>query len=214
MITLYQRTDCPFCWKTRLGLAELEVAYESVDLVLGEKHPDVSTLSPVGTVPVLVDDGVVAWESSVILDYLDRRYGDGQLVPSEAAEETRARLLQVYSDKVVGGCLRELVFEKRSRPESEWSQELLRAANANWRSCQTHLEDQLGEREYFAGNFSIADCALAARFGVAEAYGAAVTSEFPMLQRWYERVANRRSWRAAYPKSFIRTPERSPGNDE
>ena len=135
MITLYQRTDCPFCWKVRLALAELGLSYESVDISLGEKHPDVQALSPTGTVPVLVDDGVAIWESSVILDFLDRRYGERRLVPSEAEEEARVRLLTVYSDKIVGGCLKDVVFEKRSKPEREWNAELLREAAE--RGCTT-----------------------------------------------------------------------------
>lgn len=205
MITLYQRTDCPFCWKVRIALAELKLDYQTVDTELGEKHADVLRLSPTGKVPVFVDGETAIWESSVILDYLDRRYAPGRLIPAEPVAESRIRLLQTYSDKLVGSCLSKLVFEKRSKAEGEWDSELIRRAEVEWAACQTWLEDQLDGATFFGDGFSAADCALAARFGVAEAYGAAVSDEFPGLHSWYQSVTARRSWKNAYPYSFIRT---------
>lgn len=205
MITLYQRSDCPFCWKVRIALAELQLEYKTVDTELGEKHPDVIRLSPTGNVPVLVDGNTVIWESSVILDYLDRCYAPGRLIPAEPAAESRIRLLQIYSDKVVGGCLRNLVFEKRSKPEGVWNSELIRQGEVRWEACQTWLEDRLDGATFFGDGFSAADCALAARFGVAAAYGAAVSDELPGLHSWYQAVTARKSWQSAYPNSFIRT---------
>lgn len=205
MITLYERTDCPFCWKARLALAELELEYRIEATRLGEKHPALAELSPTGTVPVLVDAEVVIWESAVILDYLDSRYAPGQLFPGDAAEQARVRLLHAYSDKNVGGCLRDLVFEKRSKPERDWDQGIIQASEDKWRDCQSRLEKDLGDNPFFGEGYSAADCALAARFGVAEAYGAAVGDGFPALQRWYSAVVERPSWKSAYPTSFIRT---------
>lgn len=205
MITLYERTDCPFCWKVRLALAELDIEYRIEATRLGEKNPALAELSPTGTVPVLVDAEVVIWESGVILDYLDSRYAPGRLFPGNAAEQARVRLLHAYSDKIVGGCLRELVFEKRSKPEREWDAGIIRASEDKWRDCQSRMEQDLGDRPFFGQGYSAADCALAARFGVAEAYGAAVDAGFPALQRWYAAVVERPSWKSAYPTSFIRT---------
>ena len=67
MLTLYQRTDCPFCWKVRIALAELDIEYQSVDTVLGEKHPEVQRLSPTGTVPVLVGPVLYVRDAEKIL---------------------------------------------------------------------------------------------------------------------------------------------------
>ncbi len=205
MITLYHRSDCPFCWKVRIALCDLGLGFETVDLTLGEKHDFVVANSPTGTVPVLDDDGFVVWESSVILDYLDRRYAAGLLIPTEAEAEARVRLLHTYSDKIVGGCLKDLVFEKRSKPESEWDEDIISAASGKWQKCQSWLEAAIGDDDYFGITFSAADCALAARFGVAEAYGAGVDVRFPRLKRWYAALTERGSWQAAYPASFIRT---------
>ncbi len=207
MLTLYQRTDCPFCWKVRIGLAELEVEYQVVEIAFGDKHPDVKRLSPTGNVPVLVDGGVAIWESAVMLEYLDGRYGPGKLFPDGPAEQARVRLVHAYSDKLVGACLRELVFEKRSKLESDWDGKIIEINEKKWRACLQELNLLLGEQPFFGGEFfSAADCALAARCGVAAAYGANFTSELSGIGRWYDSAVHRPSWQAAYPISFIRTP--------
>lgn len=205
MLTLYQRTDCPFCWKVRIALAEQNIEHQQVDTVLGEKHPEIQRLSPTGTVPVLSDGELAVWESAVILDYIDARYAPGRLISDEPVTAARERLLQAYSDKIVGGCLKDIVFEKRSRPEREWDREKLREGELRWRDCQGWLERQLADRHYFGEGYSVADCALAARFGVAEAYGVGVNEDFPELLRWYRGVKARPSWAQAFPASFIRT---------
>lgn len=207
MIELYQRTDCPFCWKVRIALEELGLKYRSIDLELGQKHTDVAAVSPTGTVPVLLDDGTAIWESSVILDYLDRKYAPGQLIPTEPDAEANVRLLQVYSDKLVGPCIKGLIFEKRSKPEHLWDNDVIRQGEEKWATCQSWLEARLNDRASFGDRFSAADCALAARFGMAEAYGAAVSAETPGLHGWYQSIKARDSWAKAYPSSFIRTEQ-------
>ena len=205
MIRLYERTDCPFCWKVRIGLEELGISYETISTRLGEKHPDVVRLSPARTVPVMVDGDSVIWESAVILDYLDSRSAPGQLIPPDPAEEARVRLLQAYSDKQLGACLRTLVFEMRSKPERNWDRGLLEEGLADWEVCQAWLEGELAGRDYFGGRFGAADCALGARCGVAEAYGVGVGPGYPKLQHWFEAVKSRSSWQGSYPTSFIRS---------
>ena len=205
MIRLYERTDCPFCWKVRIALEDLGIRYEIISTRLGEKHPDVVRLSPARTVPVMVDGDSVIWESAVILDYLDSRYAPGRLIPPDPAEEARVRLLHAYSDKYLGACLRTLVFEMRSKPAREWDRELLQNGQRDWHACQAWLEGELDGRDHFSGQFGAADCAVGSRCGVAEAYGVGINPAFPNLQRWFETVKARPSWQAAYPASFIRS---------
>ena len=162
MITLYERTDCPFCWKLRLALAELGLGYKVVATRLGEKHPDVLRLSPTGTVPVIVDGDVVIWESGVALDYLDARYGPGSLFPAEPGRQAWVRSLHAYSDKCIGPALRDLVFEKRAKLRSEWDMAVMERSESTWLACQDWLEKNL-KPEWMGGCWlSAAECALAA----------------------------------------------------
>ena len=202
MITLYERTDCPFCWKVRLALAELGLGFTIVATQIGEKHPDVLRLSPSGTVPVMVDGDVVIWESGVALDYLDARYGPGSLYPGDPGRQACVRSLHAYADKCIGPALRELVFEKRSKPKDQWDPEVIERSEAAWHSCKAWLEQHLDPAGLGGRWLTAAECALAARCGVAEAYGAAVTPDFPLLYAWFQAVKWRPAWDAAYPQSL------------
>ncbi len=205
MITLYHRSDCPFCWKVRIALCELGIDFQERATVAGESHSAVAHLSPTGTVPVLLDGDLVLWDSAVIIEYLDSRYGHNRLYTTDPVTQAGIRQLHVYSDKLVGASLRDLVFEKRSKPASQWDRDIIERSEKAWRDCMVWLEAQRTDGTWSGSELSAADCALAARFGVAEAYGAAVTDEFPALFTWYEAVKARSAWTLAYPASFIRS---------
>lgn len=202
-LLLYHRPDCPFCWKLKIGMAELGVKAEEVVTKLGEKHPHVLRLNPKGAVPVLVDRerDFVIWESAVALEYLNERAG-GRLLGKNPVARAEARLVAAYSDGVVGTALRDIIFEKRSKPEAEWDRGRIAEGEARWQGMCDHLEAWLGDKPYFAGEFSIADCALLARFGLAEAYGAAVTAKHAGLQQWFARNRGRKSFTMTRPKVF------------
>jgi len=188
-----------------LALIELSLDFNIVDTSLGEKHPAVSRLSPTGTVPVLQDEEVIIWESGIMLDYLDAKYARGSLVPQETFLQVRVRSMHAYSDRCVGPALRDLVFEKRSKPDALWDMSIILEGEQKWRDCQAYLESQLQIEGFFGPVFGAADCALAARCGVAEVYGAGVSSDYPRLEKWYDGVKGKVSWNAAYPTSFIST---------
>lgn len=209
MITLYQRTDCPFCWKVRLALAELGLRYRKADLRLGEKPAALRALSPTGSVPVLVDctddEELVIWESAVMLEYLSQRYGQGALFPADPAAAVRERLLHAWSDKQLGAGLKDLVFEKRSKTEAEWDHDLLREAGQRWQQCQDYLEHHWAPSlPKTARLLSAAECALAARLGVADAYGVGVSEACPKLSAWFSQIKQRPGWQQAFPTAFIR----------
>ncbi len=80
--------------KVRIGLAEIGLNYDEqvLDLQKGDQfHPDYLALNPNGDVPTLVDGELVLVESSLILEYLDREYNDGKLMPRGRAAEATAR---------------------------------------------------------------------------------------------------------------------------
>jgi glutathione S-transferase len=51
----------------------------------------VARLNPTGKVPVLVDDGLVVWDTLAIAEYLAERFPDRALWPRERAARARAR---------------------------------------------------------------------------------------------------------------------------
>ena len=96
MIKLYDYPQCPFCRKVRIVLLEKGIEYERIFVDLRKKEQkkgDFLRLNPYGKVPVLIDDGVVIYESSVINEYLDEKYPNPPLMPSDFAARAKVRIL-------------------------------------------------------------------------------------------------------------------------
>src|SRR5215467_8601729 len=103
MLKLYDYPDCPFCQKTRVVLAEKDLEYEKVfvDLRKNEqKTAEFLRLNPYGKVPVLEDEEIVIYESTIINEYLEDEYPNPALMPSDSAGRARVRMLEDYGDNV------------------------------------------------------------------------------------------------------------------
>lgn len=74
---LYQLGMCPYCERVRNRLDRLDLEYEKVEVPRPhEEREEVFDLSGQRAVPVLVDGGTVVHDSTRILSYLDREYGN------------------------------------------------------------------------------------------------------------------------------------------
>jgi len=200
-LRFFHKDECPFCWKARIALAETGTDYELITLGPGDDRGELDRLSPSGTTPVLADDRLVIWESAVILEYLNDQSG-GLLMPTSDHGRAQARLLQAYSDSQIGRHLREVVFEKRGKPEIQWDRERIAKGEAGWRRCLDWLEAHLRRQDFFSGSFGVAECALYPRFALAERYSVGVDGRHPGLLRWYTALSERPSCRATRPASW------------
>jgi len=195
MLKLYDSPECPFCQKTRIVLAEKDLTYETapVDLKAGEqKHPDFLKLNPFGKVPVLVDDEVVVYDSTIINEYLEDEYPHPQLMPTESAARARVRTLEDYADNafvpVTGTIMQEL-----RRPEAERDQEKLGTSRQHVARMLTMLEGALAGRSWLVGNFSLADAAFAPRVVILGALGITLDPEWKNVASWIQRLNQRAS---------------------
>jgi glutathione S-transferase len=101
-VRLIDAARCPYCARVRLALAEKELEYETVEVDLSDRPQWLLDLNPPsGRVPVL-DDGFTLAESEVIMAYLDDRYPERPLLPSDPAERAQARLLVHRFDENLG----------------------------------------------------------------------------------------------------------------
>jgi glutathione S-transferase len=196
-ITLYDKPECPFCWKVRLALAELGLPVERFDSENPVTRENWRRLTPRQTVPVMQVGNQVIYESAVMLEFLEESVGG--LMPTASRDRIQARQLNQYSDGVIGPALREIIFEKRAGPEEQWNQERIRQGLECFEHALEYLAAQLGNAEFFAGSYSLPECALSARFGLAQAYGVELPAKFPNLQRWFYRMQSRPSYLATAP---------------
>lgn len=98
---LIDAARCPYCARARIALAEKAVAHETVEIDLGNRPEWVYELNGSGRVPIL-DGEFVLPESAVIMEYLDERFPERPLLPQDAVERARARLLVFRFDDLLG----------------------------------------------------------------------------------------------------------------
>jgi RNA polymerase-associated protein len=103
VLTIYDAARCPYCARVRIVLAEKGIEHELVAVNLDERPAFIIELNPPnGRVPVLEEDSFVLPESPVINEYLEERYPDPPLLPLDAADRARARLLIYRFDELLG----------------------------------------------------------------------------------------------------------------
>ena len=101
MLTLYIGNKNYSSWSMRpwvllrqagIPFDEVKVRFDSFDPG-SQFKARVAAISPVGKVPVLVDDGFAVWDTLAIAEYLAERFPDRHLWPRDARDRARARSL-------------------------------------------------------------------------------------------------------------------------
>ena len=198
-------------------LEELELDYELVtysrDPATWLAPPALREVHPLGKSPVLQDDDLVLAESGAILDYLADRYdGSRRLspasMPAQALERVRYRYWLHYAEgSAMPPLLMALVFGRvRSAPMPFFAKPIAKGivdkvmktfVNPQLRLHLGWMERELAERPWFAGErFSAADIQMS--FPVqAAAARAADMANYPRLQDFLQRIAQRPGYQRA-----------------
>lgn len=104
MIELYTHPMSPCSQKVRIVLKEkgIDVVQRYVNLPEKENlKAEYLKLNPLGVVPTLVDDGVPIIESSIICEYLEDKFPEPALRPSDPAQTARMRFWMKHIDNKV-----------------------------------------------------------------------------------------------------------------
>ena len=187
-LKLYDYAASANCYKARLLLAKLGLAYErvQVDIFAGESTTAAyREMNPAGRTPVLeLDDGQTIAESNAILLYL----GEGTpFVPEELVE--RARVWQwlffeqnLFEPNVGTARFWRLTGRDAERPE------LFTARLESAQGALASLEAGLGARKFLlGGRYTVADVSLYAYAHVAGDAGLDMAA-YPSVTAWLQRV--------------------------
>jgi glutathione S-transferase len=104
MLELYHNNISVCAQKVRVVLAEKNLPWTNhhLSLARGEQlTPEFKAMNPRGVVPVLVHDGNVIVESSVICSYLDESFPDPPLMPKSPMERAIMRLWCKLPDDIL-----------------------------------------------------------------------------------------------------------------
>lgn len=198
-IKLYDAVPSSNSDRVKIALNEKGLAYERVSLNLArrdQKKPEFLKLNPYGKVPVIDDGGKILFESCIINEYLDEKYPNPPLMPKDPYLRARGRILVDYGMNHLHTTYFALRDEFFFKKEGERDQKLISEKQRELRGMLGYLEEALGDREYFLGEFSLTDVDLWPRFGRLEDYGALPTPELPCLGAWIQRMKARASIKA------------------
>ena len=207
MIDFYFWTT-PNGYKVLQFLEETGIPYRliPVDISKGEQFdPEFLKISPNNKMPVIVDhepiDGdepIAIFESGAILLYLAEK--TGQFIPDDI--KGRADVLQ-WLFWQMGGLG---PFAGQNLHFGHYAPEHLpyaidRYVNETARLFKV-MDKQLGDRDYLAGDYSIADMASYPWVAIHERLKQDL-NDFPNLQRWYEQIQVRQATISAYKKGMV-----------
>ena len=199
---LYSGPLSLFTAKVRIALDEKAVPYEKIDVPFSRaqgyqpKHPDVLAINPKGQVPVVVDEGLALYDSTIILEYLEDRYPTPALHPRDVRERARCRQLEAAADEVFFPNVIELIQEVFYKPDPATRDEKrVAAAIERLGVVYRRLEGELAGREFLCGAFGVADIAWFLSIGFATSLGAPPDLSLKAIAGWLARVAERPSVR-------------------
>ena len=197
MIDLYTWTT-PNGRKVSILLEELALPYTAHPININEKEqfaPDFLKISPNNKIPAIVDRdaGISLMESGAIMLYLADKAG--RLIPSEGDARYRVIEWLMWQMGGVGPTLGQahhfLRFNKGVAPyaEERFSKEAHRLYGV--------LDRRLGEREFVADSYSIADIAIWPWISRFEWQNVDL-AQYPNVQRWYTAIAQRPAVQKGY----------------
>ena len=188
MIELYTAAT-PNGHKISIALEELGLPYEVHALSFDrqeQKAPEFLRINPNGRIPAIVDDGFAVFESGAILIYLAEK--TGRLLPSDPRGRSLAIQWLMFQMGGVGPMQGQANVFYRYFPEK--LQGAIDRYQHETRRLYEVLDRRLGEAEYLAGAYSIADIATYPWVRVHDWAGVAVDG-LDHLQRWMAALAAR-----------------------
>jgi len=191
MIDLYT-SPTPNGWKASIMLEETGLPYEVKPIDLGklvQKEDWFLKINPNGRIPAIVDreaGDFPVFESGAILVYLAEK--SGQLLPTDAKGRSVAMQWLMFQMGGVGPMQGQANVFFRYAPE-KIPFAIERYQNETRRLYEV-LDRRLGEAEFLAGDYSIADIATWPWVRIHGWSGVEVEG-LPHLQRWMEAVSSR-----------------------
>ena len=126
-------------------------------------------LSPLCRIPVLIDDGLVLTDSSVIAEYLDEMHPEPRLMPVEPKERARARWLEEFADSRLGDVFIWGLFYPKMVHPRVWNEpgdqgRIDQTLSTELPAALDYLEGELPDNGYLFGEIGLADIAIASFF--------------------------------------------------
>jgi glutathione S-transferase len=193
MLKIWGRTNSINVQKVMWTVAELGLAHERVNAGMAHgvvNEPWYADLNPNRLVPAIDDDGVVLWESNVIVRYLAARHASGTLMPADPAARARAEMWMDWQQTAMPG-FGPLFMNLIRTPPHKRDVAVIRSGRESTEAALRLLDGWLASRSHMvADHLTVADIPLGC---VAYRWYALPIErpELPHLRAWYQRLTAR-----------------------
>ncbi len=191
MIRLYT-SPTPNGWKASITLEELEIPYQVTPIRLDkleQKQDWFLKLNPNGRIPVIVDEDAgdfTVFESGAIMVYLAEMAG--KLLPADRKERSLVMQWLMFQMGGIGPMQGQANVFFRYAPEK--IQYAIDRYQNETRRLYEVLDQRLGESEWLAGDYSIADIANWSWVSIHEWAGVSIDG-LSHLERWKDAIKER-----------------------
>lgn len=189
MLKFYYNHRSPMSRRVWRTLLEKSIQFEPVVLSLhGDQfHPEFLQISPFNHIPVIIDNGFRVIESLAILDYLEAKYPTPALLPKEAENLAKVRMVQMVTTHELLPKTISLIFESEESSK-------VKQAHEHIDKVLNFLSECLGNNSYLAGEqLSLADIVAGTDLYLLPKLGINFNN-YPQLQDWFECMMQRESW--------------------
>jgi glutathione S-transferase len=196
MIKLYHEAMSFNSRRVWVTLIEKNLEFELVDVNLdGEQFkPEFLALNPFHHIPVLTDGSFNLIESLAMLDYLEAKYPNPQMLPTEAQDLAIVKMVQMITVNELAPAF--MVLAPQILGISEGNPEAIETAKQKISLVLEFFENLLDDRPYFGSeNITLAEPVA----GTAIPWLAETDLElkkYPKLNAWCDRLVSRPSWQA------------------
>jgi glutathione S-transferase len=202
-IKLYDSQTSPNCHRVKVVLEEKQLPYEliPVDLKAGEqKKPEFLRLNPYGKVPVLVDGETVVYESCIINEYLEEKYPEHRLMPADHGLRAKIRISIDYGLNHFAPPYQRIRQEMRGKAKPERNAQVIESSVTELVRLFQRFEQELEDKSYLAGDFSLLDAALIPRYLRMAKWGVGILPNpaLPCMSSWLRRMKERPSVQTFY----------------
>lgn len=129
---------------------------------------------------MLVDGSGVIYESAIINEYLDERFSEVPLLPSNALQRARARIWIDFLNSRVHPAASDITHDKEPDRARERLNQHLSA-----------LDREMTGKTFIGGDYSLADVTFIPFYTRRQRYGVTIDENFPNLKRWGEALIAR-----------------------
>jgi glutathione S-transferase len=165
-LVLYYHPLASYCWKVLIALYESGIAFEReiVDLMDPKKKAEFMKLTPLGKMPVLVDEDAARGfpEATINIEYLAMKFPEAaKLVPEDKDLALRVRLSDRFYDNYVQSPMQKIVLD-RIRPADKRDPFGVEHARADLESALSLVDRDMEGGGWATGlTFTMADCSAA-----------------------------------------------------